>query len=186
MVEIILGVIVFAFLLRGTTYASQITAYELMLLTSPIDTAKFNVAYAMNEYYKITVGHDLNGGELGEIWFDMNKYSQQYKIPQMVLMGVMARESSFNNSAVNDGTKGIMQVTPGTTKDVERMYGIPYLYPPTIDSSIHAGAAYLHHLYSIYGDWKLTIEHYNGGHHMLAYYKNLIGCVEKFIRFGQH
>ena len=167
-------------------HVSPMTSYERALFTTPIDTAKFNVAYAVNKYYRITVGKNMDGGVLGEIWFDMNRYSQEYEVPQMVLMGIIARESSFNPEAVNDDTRGIMQVTPGTTQDLHHRYGVSFCtYKPTVDSSIHCGAFYLHLLYNRYHDWKLSIMHYNGGHHMDEYYKTTVEAAEKFVRYSK-
>lgn len=94
-----------------------------------------------------------------DILAEINNASEKYGIPQSVLYYQAKRESGFNPSAINknSGAQGIMQLMPGTAKEL----GVkdPFNYK----ESINAGAKYLKKQYDNFGDWELALAAYNAG-----------------------
>jgi soluble lytic murein transglycosylase-like protein len=85
--------------------------------------------------------------------------SSKYKLPEALLLAVMAVESNFDPRAVSEkGAVGLMQLMPGTAKD---MY-VGDAYDPL--QNIDGGARYLRILANQYeGDMVRTLAAYNAG-----------------------
>src|SRR6266496_1782596 len=85
--------------------------------------------------------------------------AQKYKLPEALLLAVMAVESNFDHRAVSEkGAVGLMQLMPGTAKD---MY-VADAYEP--GQNIEGGARYLRILANQYqGDMVKTLAAYNAG-----------------------
>ncbi|BDG02440.1 lytic transglycosylase domain-containing protein [Anaeromyxobacter oryzae] len=83
----------------------------------------------------------------------------KYRIPEALLLAVMAVESNFDHRAVSEkGAVGLMQLMPGTAKD---MY-VADAYEPA--QNIEGGARYLRILANMYdGDLVRTLAAYNAG-----------------------
>ena len=85
--------------------------------------------------------------------------AEKYKLPEALLLAVMAVESNFDHRAVSEkGAVGLMQLMPGTAKD---MY-VADAYEPS--QNIDGGARYLRILANQYGgDMVKTLAAYNAG-----------------------
>jgi soluble lytic murein transglycosylase-like protein len=85
--------------------------------------------------------------------------AQKYKLPEALLLAVMAVESNFDHRAVSEkGAVGLMQLMPGTAKE---MY-VADAYEPS--QNIEGGARYLRILANQYdGDLVRTLAAYNAG-----------------------
>lgn len=85
--------------------------------------------------------------------------ADRYKLPEALLLAVMAVESNFDHRAVSEkGAVGLMQLMPGTAKD---MYVRDALEPA---ENIEGGARYLRTLANQYdGDMVRTLAAYNAG-----------------------
>ncbi|HET8734291.1 MAG TPA: lytic transglycosylase domain-containing protein [Anaeromyxobacteraceae bacterium] len=85
--------------------------------------------------------------------------AERYKLPQELLLAVMAVESNFDQRAVSEkGAVGLMQLMPGTARD---MYVSDRLEPA---ANIDGGARYLRTLANQYdGDMVRTLAAYNAG-----------------------
>jgi soluble lytic murein transglycosylase-like protein len=85
--------------------------------------------------------------------------ADKYKLPEALLLAVMAVESNFDHRAVSEkGAMGLMQLMPGTAKD---MY-VADAYEPS--QNIEGGARYLRILANQYrGDIVKTLAAYNAG-----------------------
>ncbi|WP_242396211.1 lytic transglycosylase domain-containing protein [Anaeromyxobacter oryzisoli] len=83
----------------------------------------------------------------------------KYRLPEALLLAVMAVESNFDHRAVSEkGAVGLMQLMPGTAKD---MY-VRDAYEPA--QNIEGGARYLRILANMYdGDLVRTLAAYNAG-----------------------
>jgi soluble lytic murein transglycosylase-like protein len=83
----------------------------------------------------------------------------KYRIPEALLLAVMAVESNFDHRAVSEkGAVGLMQLMPATAKD---MY-VRDAYEPA--QNIEGGARYLRILANMYsGDLVRTLAAYNAG-----------------------
>ncbi len=85
--------------------------------------------------------------------------AEKYRLPEALLLAVMAVESNFDPRAVSEkGAVGLMQLMPGTAKD---MYVGDAYDPP---QNIEGGARYLRILANQYaGDMVKTLAAYNAG-----------------------
>jgi soluble lytic murein transglycosylase-like protein len=83
----------------------------------------------------------------------------KYRLPEALLLAVMAVESNFDHRAVSEkGAMGLMQLMPGTARD---MY-VADAYEPA--QNIEGGARYLRVLANQYdGDVVRTLAAYNAG-----------------------
>ncbi len=85
--------------------------------------------------------------------------AEKYKLPEALLLAVMAVESNFDPRAVSEkGAMGLMQLMPGTARD---MYVADAWAP---EQNIEGGARYLRILANQFeGDLVKTIAAYNAG-----------------------
>lgn len=85
--------------------------------------------------------------------------AEKYKLPEALLLAVMAVESNFDHRAVSEkGAMGLMQLMPGTARD---MY-VNDAWEPS--ANIDGGARYLRILANQYGgDMVKTLAAYNAG-----------------------
>lgn len=85
--------------------------------------------------------------------------AEKYKLPEELLLAVMAVESNFDHRAVSEkGAMGLMQLMPGTARD---MY-VGDAWEPA--ANIDGGARYLRILANQYdGDMVKTLAAYNAG-----------------------
>ncbi len=97
----------------------------------------------------------------------VEKYSEEYGVPEDLIYAVIKTESSFDSSAVSSkGAIGLMQMMPATfewlTRDILRdHHGVGMLYDP--ETNIKYGTYYLSRLYNRFGDWDTALAAYNGG-----------------------
>lgn len=85
--------------------------------------------------------------------------ADKYKLPEALLLAVMAVESNFDHRAVSEkGAMGLMQLMPGTARDMF----VADAYEPA--QNIDGGARYLRILANQYqGDVVRTLAAYNAG-----------------------
>ncbi len=85
--------------------------------------------------------------------------AEKYKLPEKLLLAVMAVESNYDHRALSEkGAMGLMQLMPGTAKD---MY-VADAWDPA--QNIEGGARYLRILANLYdGDVTKTLAAYNAG-----------------------
>ena len=85
--------------------------------------------------------------------------AEKYKLPEALLLAVMAVESNFDHRAVSEkGAVGLMQLMPGTAKEMF----VADAYEPS--QNIDGGARYLRILANQYGgDMVKTLAAYNAG-----------------------
>lgn len=94
------------------------------------------------------------------------KYSDEYAVPQALILAVIKVESNFDSSAKSHaGAIGLMQIMPSTYEWLADGLGDPtfssMLYSP--DTNIKYGTYYLKYLYSKFGSWERAIIAYNWG-----------------------
>lgn len=92
----------------------------------------------------------------------------RHGLPPELVLSIARRESEFNHTANSHaGAKGLMQVMPGTAKDMARLLGEPYDFARlTTDADYNArlGAAYLRGLQTRFGtSIALVSSGYNAG-----------------------
>ncbi len=88
-------------------------------------------------------------------------------LPGHLIAGIIRQESAFDPRATSPvGARGLMQLMPGTARDVSRKVGIPYrperLYDPGL--SVRLGSTYFRELLDRFdGNVELALAGYNGG-----------------------
>ena len=85
--------------------------------------------------------------------------AEKYRLPEALILAVMAVESNFDPRALSDkGAMGLMQLMPGTAKDL----AVDDAFDP--GQNIEGGARYLRILANQYaGDMVKTLAAYNAG-----------------------
>ena len=97
----------------------------------------------------------------------VEKYSDEFGVPQSIIYAMIKTESNFNERAVSSAhAHGLMQLTEETFFDVAEMLGESPsafdIYSP--DVNIRYGTRYLFYLYKLYdGNWDNAIAAYNAG-----------------------
>lgn len=95
--------------------------------------------------------------------------SRRFDIPELWIREVMRQESGGRaNATSHAGAMGLMQVMPGTYRELRDRYGLgPDPYHPY--DSIQAGTAYLREMYELYGN-PAFLAAYNAGPRRLEEY----------------
>ncbi len=96
----------------------------------------------------------------------VEKYSEQYGVPEEIILAVIKSESSFVADAVSPkGAVGLMQILPSTYEWLCTKTGdepnVSTLYDP--DVNIKYGTYYLGYLYGKFGVWETAYAAYNAG-----------------------
>lgn len=136
------------------------------------------ITQAVSRWHKITFGNNIQSDDAQYIANMILYASNKYKVDSEVVFGVMAVESSFNASATNHNSIGIMQVKPQTAEFVTYKYGILRGNLTSIWYNIMCGVAYLHYLYSINDNMHFAITHYYGGKNMEGYYHKVLRAIK--------
>jgi soluble lytic murein transglycosylase len=158
----------------------QLTADELRLVAQAYDKVgmHWEAMHLVSLYfYKNGYSRDRRDWELlfPRPYFELvNKYSQEYGIPQHLIYGIMRIESAFRETVVSHaGAVGLMQLMPKTAKsEAERLKrdgGPDYIgengvVNSTIPSlNVHIGVYYFKYLQDYFNDTVLALLAYNGG-----------------------
>jgi soluble lytic murein transglycosylase len=97
----------------------------------------------------------------------VEKYSEEYNVPQDLIYSVIKAESGFRSDAVSPsaGAVGLMQIMPATFADIAKRLGEAanegLLYDP--HTNIKYGTFYLRYLYDMFNEWDLAVAAYNAG-----------------------
>ena len=97
----------------------------------------------------------------------VEKYSDEYGVPQELIWAVIKTESGFDSSAESGvGAVGLMQLMPDTFNEIttyrlKEGLDIGMRYDP--ETNIRYGTYYLSYLYGRYGEWDVAIAAYNAG-----------------------
>lgn len=89
----------------------------------------------------------------------IERIAKEYGVDPKVVKAMIKQESNFNPNAVSHcGAKGLMQLMPGTAKDM----GVKDVFDP--EQNIRGGIKYLAMLLKRYGgDYRKAVAAYNGG-----------------------
>lgn len=97
----------------------------------------------------------------------VEKYAEEYNVPEALIYAVIQCESSFDPNAVSPvGAQGLMQLMPETFQWLNEYH----LREDTVtdftdpETNIKYGTFYLSFLYKRYGNWETAIAAYNAGH----------------------
>lgn len=102
----------------------------------------------------------------------VERFSDEYAVPEEVIYAVMNTESSFKSDAVSKkGAIGLMQITPDTLDWLCMRHGTDennpeLLYNPEIN--IKYGTYFLSLLYTEFGVWDTVFAAYNAGRSRVA------------------
>ncbi|MBE6708178.1 MAG: lytic transglycosylase domain-containing protein [Ruminococcaceae bacterium] len=96
----------------------------------------------------------------------VERYSEEYGVPEYIIYSTIKVESNFNSSAESSaGAIGLMQLMPETFKylmaEMKEDYKADLIYGP--ETNIRYGTYYLSKLYLKYGKWDTVFAAYNGG-----------------------
>lgn len=98
----------------------------------------------------------------------IQKNAEEYGVPEAVLWAVANVQSDFaSNARGEDGSIGLMQLTPKEFNMIRtEIMGLDpldtgMLYDPA--TNLSCGAAYLSHLYQLYGSWDTVFAAYEAG-----------------------
>jgi N-acetylmuramoyl-L-alanine amidase len=103
------------------------------------------------------------GGGSFDAVSSINAWSAHYGVDPRLARAVAWMESGYHTGVVSSvGAWGVMQIMPGTWRDVERLIGHPVARTP--DGNVRIGVAYLHHLLNVFGgDERLAVAAYYQG-----------------------
>lgn len=98
----------------------------------------------------------------------INDNAQENNIDPILVLALMKEESYFNPHAVSSSNaRGLMQLLPGTAKDVIRWKGFSSYYENELfnpEINIKLGSAYIGHTRDVFsGDMLFSVAAYNGG-----------------------
>jgi soluble lytic murein transglycosylase len=84
-----------------------------------------------------------------------------------IIHAIARQESQFDRAAVSHaGARGLMQLMPGTARDVSTKMGLGYnpgALTTDTDYNIMVGSNYFQHIYNLYASWPLAVAAYNAG-----------------------
>ncbi len=126
-------------------------------------------AVAVHSGYQRPTSYDPPGPP-GDPWGPwIREASRRFDIPERWIREVMRQESAGRATATSHaGAMGLMQVMPGTYRELRRRYGLgPDPYHPY--DSIMAGTAYLREMYNLFGS-PAFLAAYNAGPRRLEDY----------------
>ncbi len=120
------------------------------------------------------------GTVLGQSGWPVPVTPPEALVPAPVSLGIIRQESSFDTGAVSpSGALGLMQLLPGTAREVGRSLGVPVnVAELTTDGALNMrlGTAYLGGLIGKFGGaLPLAIAAYNAGPHRVAAWLDQIG-----------
>ncbi len=98
---------------------------------------------------------------------EIRTFARETGLPGYLIAGIIRQESAFDPRATSPvGARGLMQLMPGTAREVSRKVGVPYqpdrLYDP--ETSVRLGATYFKQLLDRFdGNVELALAGYNGG-----------------------
>ena len=110
------------------------------------------------------------------------KYSETYDLEPSLVAGVIYTESSFNPNATSRvGARGLMQIMPGTGREIAEKLGEPFeeanLYDP--ETSIRYGCFYLRQQLDRFDqNVAVTLAAYNAGPHRASLWLSEYGLDE--------
>lgn len=88
----------------------------------------------------------------------INRAAQTHGVPANLVTAIIQAESSFNpNAKSGAGAQGLMQLMPGTARDL----GVRDPYNP--EQNINGGTSYIAQMLKKYGDAQLALAAYNWG-----------------------
>lgn len=96
----------------------------------------------------------------------IEKYANEYGVPEHIVYATIKIESNFKSDAVSSaGAVGLMQITPDTFEwlkmRLKESYEPGMLYDP--ETNIKYGTYFLSYLYSEFGLWETVWAAYNAG-----------------------
>lgn len=84
-----------------------------------------------------------------------------------IIHAIARQESQFDRAAVSHaGARGLMQLMPGTARDVSTKMGLGYnpsALTTDTDYNIMVGSTYFQHIYNLYASYPLAVAAYNAG-----------------------
>jgi soluble lytic murein transglycosylase-like protein len=165
----VLAVVLLALAMTATTALS----YDL--------NTKQSAKLAIQRWYTLTTGHNMQQTTLNEIADYVFSTAQMYDIEPKMVLGIMAIESSFIPTATNGISKGLMQVQPDTAKFVQRYYGVISGDLYIIPLDILYGIEYLAYLKHLGLSEEGMVRSYNGAsaEKTLSYYKRYLSAVSR-------
>jgi soluble lytic murein transglycosylase len=95
------------------------------------------------------------------------QYARRADLPAALVFGIVHQESGFDPAAKSrSGARGLMQIMPGTGREVAKRLGLPFstarLSDP--DYSVRLGTTYLRQMLRTFdGNVELALAGYNGG-----------------------
>jgi soluble lytic murein transglycosylase-like protein len=101
----------------------------------------------------------------------VERWAAARNLPVPLVLGVIRQESAFDLQATSSvGARGLMQLMPGTARDVAAKLGVDFaadkLYDP--DYSLRLGTAYFAHVLDMFdGNVELALAGYNSGPYRL-------------------
>jgi len=84
-----------------------------------------------------------------------------------MIHAIARQESQFDRAAISHaGARGLMQLMPGTARDVSTKMGLGYnpgALTTDTDYNIMVGSTYFQHIYNLYASYPLAVAAYNAG-----------------------
>ena len=97
----------------------------------------------------------------------IRKWAAANHLPPYVVAGMIRQESGFDINAVSSaGARGLMQLMPGTARELAHRFGVPFSHDRMSDPAfnLQLGTSYFRQVMSMFGDnLELALAGYNGG-----------------------
>lgn len=107
----------------------------------------------------------------------VERYSNEYNVPEYIILAVINVESEFNKDAISSaGAIGLMQMLPDTFtwlssfEHLNENLTVNDIYDPEV--SIRYGTYYLRYLFEKFHNWDTVFAAYNGGEGNVAKWLN--------------